>query len=69
MKHLITIIQFLWFILMDLLLFLWHFKWNMYLYNPSHCFLKDGLFVRVANNYDKRCQKKTSLIKYIALFF
>lgn len=54
---------------MDCIFFLWHGKWNMYLYNHLHLFLKDGVLVKVASNYDRRCQKKMSKYKYEAIFF
>lgn len=55
MKHLITLIQVIFWIIADILLFMYHFKWNMYMYRPTwNGFIKqDNGIVRRANNSEK----------------
>lgn len=69
MKHLLTFAQFLLFIIMDCLLFIWHFKWNMYLFKFGYEFVKGNYFVYYASNYDRRSCRKMSKNKYEALLF
>lgn len=67
MKHLLTLIQILFWIVMDITLFLFYFKWNMFLFKHGHDFKKNkyGLVV-YASNYDRSVYRKMHRNKYKA---
>lgn len=68
MKHLITLIQVILWISIDILLFVYYFKWNQFMNKPTwNGFIKqkNGI-VRRANNAEKNIVKSKN--KYIVAF-
>jgi len=68
MKHLLTLIQLIYWLIIDFVLLLFHFRWNMYLNKWGYAFKKKNGIVSYANNYEKN-QIKTIDDKYRAAFF
>jgi len=69
MKHLVTLIQVICWIIVDLIMAVYYLEWNKYRYAPGYTFKKcsDGV-VRYATNYDKRSGVKYYRNKYKAAF-
>ena len=68
MKHLLTLIQIIYWLLIDFALLLFHLKWNMYLNKCGYSFKKKNGIVMYASNYDKKYMKTIDDI-YQAAFF
>ena len=69
MKYLITLIQVSFWLVVDLLLFVYYLRWNQYMYKPTwNGFLRQNNgIVRRANNAERhKTQYKN---KYMAAFF
>jgi hypothetical protein len=62
MIHLITLVQVIYLIVVDCILFLFYFKWNMYLTNSNKQFKKKNGIVSYINNYERN----NTSIKYMS---
>lgn len=69
MKHLVTAIQVLFWILIDIVLLIYFFEWGMYLQYPGHAFKKNknGILSHVSN-FDRHHGVKHIENKYKAAF-
>lgn len=69
MKYILTFIQVLFWIVMDIVLFLFYFKWNMFLFKHGYEFKKNSCGIVVyASNYDRSVYRPMSRNKYRAIF-
>lgn len=68
MKHLLTLTQVIIWLVIDLIILLFSFKWNVFLNKCGYAFKKKNGIVSYANNAEKK-YVKTFKDKYKAAFF
>lgn len=68
MKYLVTLIQVIFWLVMDITLFIYYLKWNMYKYRAGNYFKNVNGVVYYASNYDRNNGVKYFSNKYKAAF-
>lgn len=68
MKHIITLMQVLFWVVIDIGLLIYFLEWNMYLKSPGHCFKKKNGLVSYVNNYERSSGVPYLKNKYAAAF-
>lgn len=68
MKHVITLLQVIFWVVIDTGLFIYFLEWNMYLKYPGHSFKKKNGIVSFINNYERNSGVRHLDNKYKAAF-